>query len=112
MTVEVPHPGPARILEQLDEEKRRLGIVAAEPQVLAESPRLLPIEIDVEKLAGFQRLGHGGGEVEAGHALACHLRLHTHHLGMLECIDESEHVFGGAEDHFAATLVRLRLARY
>src|SRR5207237_8454341 len=51
MTVEVPHPGPARILEQLDEEKRRLGIVAAEPQVLVESPRLLPIEIDVETLA-------------------------------------------------------------
>src|SRR5207253_1951999 len=39
MTVEVPHPGPGRILEQLDEEKRRLGIVAAEPQVLVESPR-------------------------------------------------------------------------
>ena len=111
MTVEVPHPGPARILEQLDEEKRRLGIVAAEPQVLVESPRLLPIEIDVEKLAGFQRLGHGVGEVEAGHALVRHLRIHTHHLGMLESIDESEHVSGGREEHVAARLVGLRLER-
>src|SRR5207302_4877309 len=111
MTVEMPHPGPARILEQLDEEKRRLGIVAAEPQILVEPPRLLPIEIDVEELAGFQRLGHGVGEVEARHALVCHLRIHAHHLGMLQRIDESEHVSGGREEHVAARLVRLRLER-
>src|SRR5436305_10798582 len=48
VAVEMPHAGPAGVLEQLDEEKRRLGVVAPEPQVLVEAPRLLPVQVDVE----------------------------------------------------------------
>src|SRR2546430_6432827 len=58
MAVEVPHAGPAGVLEQLDEEKRRLGIIAPGPQGLVEATRLLSVQVDVEQLARFQRLGH------------------------------------------------------
>src|SRR5438874_5227076 len=63
VAVEVPHAGPAGVFEQLDEEKRRLRIVAPEPQVLVEAPRLLSVQVDVEQLARFQRLGHTVREV-------------------------------------------------
>src|SRR2546423_2827629 len=51
VAVEVPHAGPAGVLEQLDQEKSRLGIGAPEPQVLVEAPRLPPIQVDLEQLA-------------------------------------------------------------
>src|SRR5205823_6543614 len=41
VAVEVPHPGPACSLEQLDEKERRFGIVAPEPQILVEASWLL-----------------------------------------------------------------------
>src|SRR5256714_6450072 len=111
VAVEVPHAGPAGVLEQLDEEKRRLRIVAPEPQVLVEAPRLLPVQADVAQLARFQRLGHTVREVEPGHALVRHLGVHTHHIGMIERINESEHVAVSLQEDVAPRLVGLRLER-
>src|SRR5258708_5526565 len=45
VAVEVPHPRPARVFEQLDQKERALGIVAAEAQILVESSDLLPVQI-------------------------------------------------------------------
>ena len=56
VAVEVPHAGPLRVLEQLHEEERALHVLAAEAQVLVEAARLLGVQVDVEELAGFQRL--------------------------------------------------------
>ena len=35
----------------------------------------------------------------------------AHHLRVIECIDESEHVAGSRQEDVAARLVRLRLER-
>src|SRR5439155_18509130 len=51
VTVEVAHAGPARVLEQLDEEESPFGIVAPEAEVLIEAADLLAVQVDVEQLA-------------------------------------------------------------
>src|SRR5690349_901930 len=48
VTVEVSHARPARVLEQLDEEERPLGVLAAEPEVLVEAAGLLRVQVDVK----------------------------------------------------------------
>src|SRR3989442_14195818 len=52
VAAEVSHAGPARVLQQLHEKERSLGVVASEPQILVEPPRFLPVQVDVEQFAG------------------------------------------------------------
>ena len=69
MRVEVARTLVACLLEQLDEKEQRLDRLRPEAQILIEAARLLIVEIDVEELAGLDRLGDGMKEVEARHLL-------------------------------------------
>ena len=109
VAIEVPHAGPLGILEELDEEERALGIVAAESQILVVAPNLLAVEIDVEQLPGLERLGDGVREIEARHPFVRDFRIDAHHVRMIQRINEREHVPGGRQEDVAARLVRFGL---
>ena len=89
LEVEVPgpgvdRPGAAGALEQVDGEERALQVAGAEPQVLVVLDAVLAVEVDVEQLAGPQRLGDAVGVVEPGHLLVPDLRVDADHLGVVE----------------------------
>src|SRR6266516_4824338 len=109
VAVEVPHPRPARVFEQLHEEESSLGVVAPEPQVLIEASLFLPVQVDVKQFARVQRLRHGMRAVEPGHLLVCHLGVEPDHFGVIERVDERQHVASRGEEDVAARLVGLRL---
>ena len=100
-----------RVLEQLDQEEGALLIFAGEAQVLIVAARLLAVEIDVEQLARLQRLADAVREVEPRHQLVRDLGVHADHLGVIERVDEGQHVAGRRQEDVAARLVRLGLER-
>src|SRR5689334_9586042 len=116
LEVEVPgsgvdRAGAAGALEQVDGEERALQVAGAEPQVLVVLDAVLAVEVDVEQLAGPQRLGDALGVVEPGHLLVPDLRVHADHLGVLEPVDERQRVPDGRQEDVPARLVGLRLQR-
>ena len=54
--VEMPRAVVAGLFEQLDDEEQRLDRLGSEPQILIEAPEFLVVQIDVEQLAGLERL--------------------------------------------------------
>src|SRR3954464_1378230 len=92
VAVEVPHAGPLRVLEQLDEEERGLRILAAEAMVLIVAAGLLRVEIDVEELPRLERLRDTVRELEAGHGIVRDLGIQADHLRMIERIDDRQRV--------------------
>src|SRR4051812_32449701 len=50
MRIKVTHAGPLRVLQQLHQEERRLGILASEAMILIVAAGLLRVEVDVEQL--------------------------------------------------------------
>jgi hypothetical protein len=111
VAVEVPHPGPLRILEQLDEEEGGLRILAAETMILVVPAGLLRVEVDVEQLTRLERLGHAVREVEPRHRVVRDFGVEADHLRVVERVDEGERVTDRREEDVAARLVRLRLER-
>ena len=109
--VEVARAVVARLLEQLHQEEERLDRFRAEAQILIEAARLLIVQVDVEQLAGLERLRDGVVEVQARHVLVRHFRIDADHLRMRERGDEPEIRRGGREVDVAARLVRLGFER-
>ena len=109
--VEVAGAVVARVLEQLDEEEGVLEADRAEAEVLVVAADPLGVEVDVEELAGPERLRHAVQERQPGHRLVRHLGVHADHLGVLEALDEREHVADRRQEDVAARLVGLRLER-
>ena len=99
------------MLKQVDQEERAEQVAVAEDQVLVELDATLPVQVDVEQLAGPQRLRDAGGDVEPGHLLVSHLGVHADHVGVLELGDERERVADGRQQNVAARLVGLGLNR-
>ena len=48
----------------------------------------------MEKLAGFPSLGYAMHKVDAGHMFVSHFGIDTHHLRMIECGNEGQHMTG------------------
>ena len=109
--VEVPRAVVAGFLEQLDQEEQRLDRLGAEAEILIEPPGLLIVQVDVEQLAGLDRLRDDVEEVQAGHLLVRHLRVDADHLRVRERRDEAQVGGGGREVDVAARLVGLGLER-
>ena len=105
------HAVPLRVLEQLDQEEGALLILAGEAQVLVVAAGLLAVQIDVEQLARLERLADAVREVEAGHLLVRDLGVEADHLGVIERVDEGQHVAGRRQEDVAARLVGLGLER-
>ena len=63
-SVEVAGSVVPRLLEQLDEEEGLLESLRAETQILVGTTDLLGVEVDVEQLAGIDRLGDSMVDVE------------------------------------------------
>ena len=78
----------ARLLEQLHQEEQRLDRLRAEAQVLVEAARLLIVQVDVEQLAGLERLRDDVVEVQPGHLLVRDFRVDADHLRVRERLDE------------------------
>ena len=111
LRVEVARPVVAGVLEQLDEEERVLQADRAEAEVLVIAPDALGVEVDVEQLAGPERLRDPVEERQTGHRLVRDLRIDADHLRVLEALDEREHVADRRQEDVAARLVGLRLER-
>ena len=109
--VEVPRAGIAHILQELDQEERLLPVVRAEAVVLVVATEVLVVQVNVEQLARIPRLCHAVHEVQARHVLVRHLRVHAHHLRMIEGGDETQHVTGGGQIDVSARLVGLGFQR-
>ena len=107
--VEVAHARPARVLEQLHEVEGVADALGPEPEVLVELADALRVEVDVEQLPVPQRLGHGVGEVQAGHRLVGELGVQADHVRPLELVDERQRMADRRQEHVAAGLVGLRL---
>jgi hypothetical protein len=105
--VEVARPVVADVLEELDEEERVARVGRAEAEVLVVAAGILIVQVDVEQLAGFVRLGDGVHEVEAGHGLVRDLGVDADHLRMRQRRDQPEIVAGRRHVDVAARLVRL-----
>ena len=75
--VEVARRVVADVLEELHQEERRLDVRGAEPEVLIVAAGILVVQIDVEQLAGLPRLGDRVQEVQSGHVLVRHFRVHA-----------------------------------
>ena len=86
LVVEVPRAVVARaaagraVLEQVDEEERVEQVAVAEHEVLVELDAALAVEVEVEELAGPQRLRDAGGVVQPGHLLVADLGVHADHV--------------------------------
>ena len=80
-----------------------------EDQVLVELDAALPVQVDVEQLAGVQGLSDAVGEVEPGHLLVADLGVDAEQVGLVEGVDEGDGVPDGRQQDVAARLVRLRL---
>ena len=65
----------------------------------------------MKELARLERLGDAVREVEPGHRVVRDFGVEPHHVGMVERVDEREHVPDGRQEDVAARLVRLRLQR-
>ena len=78
------------VLEQLDEEEGVLEALRPEAQVLVVAADLLGVEVDVEQLAGVDRLGDAVVDAEPGHRLVGDLRVEPDHLGLVERRDERQ----------------------
>ena len=111
MGVKVPRAVVAYVFQELDQKERLLDVVAAEAEVLIVASQILIVEVDVEKLARVPRLRHRMREVQAGHVLVRHLRIHADHFRVVERLDEGQHVADRRQIEVAARLVRLRLQR-
>ena len=59
MAIEMTHARPLHVFQQLDEEERAFGVVAAKAQILVEAANLLAVQVDVEQFARLERLSHG-----------------------------------------------------
>src|SRR5450755_2278084 len=105
--VEVAWTIVASVLQQPDQEEQVLNVLAAEAQILVETRPLLIVEINVEEFACFERLGHAMHKVEARHILVRDLGIESDHVGMIERVDEGEHVPDGWKIGIGARLVRL-----
>jgi len=60
----------------------------AEDEVLIELDPALAVEVDVEQLAGIERLGDAVGEVQPCHLLVARLRVDPEELGAVQGLDE------------------------
>jgi hypothetical protein len=54
------------MLKKVDQEEGAEQVAVAEDEVLVELDAALAVQVDVEQLAGPQRLGDADGDVEAG----------------------------------------------
>src|ERR1051326_1517550 len=111
MSIKVPRPGVPHILQIFNEEKRRLQIVGPKPQILVISPKRLIIQINVKKLPSFPSLSHTMSEIQTGHVLVSHFRIHTNHLRMIECRNQYKIMSGIRHVDVPTRLIRLRLQR-
>jgi hypothetical protein len=107
--VEVARPGVARALEQPHEQELLLEVLGAEAEVLVVAADPLRVEVDVEELAGPQRLADRVVEGQPGHRLVRHLRVDADHLGPLERRDEVQGVADRRQEDVPARLVGLGL---
>ncbi len=81
----------SHFLQEFDQEKCLLDVLRAKAQILVVAGVVLVIEIDVEQLACFPGLCYGMQEIDACHMFVSHLRIHSHHLGVVKRLDEGQH---------------------
>ena len=97
------------VLEQVDGEEGGEQVAVTEDQVLVVLDAALAVEVDVEQLAGPQRLGDAVGVVQPGHLLVADLRVQPDDVAVLELGDEGQRVPDRRQQDVAARLVRLGL---
>jgi len=85
--------------------------VRAEPVVLVIAAEVLIVQVDVEQLARIPCLRHAVHEVEPCHVLVGHLRIHAHHLRVIQRRNEAQHVACGGQVDVSPRFVGLGLQR-
>ncbi len=109
MSVEVPGTfiarAPCRSFQQTQQQEGSLHVFGAKTEILIVAPDLLGIQIDVEELACFHRLGDSMDEGQPGHCLMGKLRVHADHVRVVQRGDEVKHVPCGGEIDVSARLV-------
>ena len=91
--------------------KADFGFADPKPEVLVVPARDLIVQIDVKELARFPGLRDRVHEIEPGHLFVRDLRIHAHHVGILQRRNEPEIVAGRGHVDVAARLVGLGLER-
>src|SRR5262245_10142552 len=109
--VEMPRAFVALLFEHLDQEEEVLDALGTEAKVLIEARAFLVVQVDVEELAGFERLRDYVVEVQARHLLVADLRVDADHFRVIERVDETQVGAGRREVDVAARLVRLGFER-
>src|SRR5262249_46813344 len=82
MRVEMSWP-LVRFLQQSHNEEEVLNRLGSKAQILIKPRSFLIVQVDVEKLAGFDRLGHDMVEIETRHLFVTDFRIDAHHFRMV-----------------------------
>src|SRR5262245_35178248 len=107
----MPRAFVALLFKHLDQEEVVLDALGTEAKVLIEARAFLVVQVDVEELAGFERLRDYVIEVQARHLLVADLRVDADHFWVIERVDEPQVGAGRREVDVAARLVRLGFER-
>src|SRR5581483_720233 len=111
MGIEVKRPRVPLLHKELHQEEHRLDTLAAKAQILVVARSFLIVEVNIEKFAHFQYLGHPMDKIESGHVFMGNLWIEANHIRMIEGVDKGKHMPDSGQIGIGAWFIRFWLQR-